>query len=94
MAMSDKKTDQIGSLSLQNDLESARKRQRAIGRQLRGIFDTVVAEGVPDEFERLLNRLNDKEGGSRERAGETGRKPIGRGAGQIRVLAARTEDAR
>lgn len=41
---------------------AVRARQRAIGRELRRIYDGVVNEPVPDEFMDLLRRMDDGEG--------------------------------
>jgi hypothetical protein len=38
---------------------AVRARQRAIGRELRRIYDGVVSEPVPDEFLDLLRRIDD-----------------------------------
>ena len=43
------------------DLETVRARQRVIGNQLRGLYDDVVQEGVPDEFDSLLDQLEEQE---------------------------------
>jgi hypothetical protein len=47
---------------------AARARQRAIGRELRRMFDEVVQEPVPDDFLDLLKKIDaaglKKEGGS------------------------------
>jgi hypothetical protein len=37
-----------------------RARQRAIGRELRRMFDDVAQESVPDEFVDLLREIDDK----------------------------------
>jgi len=37
-----------------------RARQRAIGRELRRMFDDVAQEEVPDDFLELLRRIDDK----------------------------------
>jgi len=39
-----------------------RVRQRAIGRELRRIFDNVVKEPVPDDFLALLQKMDEREG--------------------------------
>jgi len=39
-------------------LDEARLRQQAIGVKLRQIFDSVVAEDVPDEFLEILRRAD------------------------------------
>ncbi len=39
-----------------------RVRQRAIGRELRRIYDGVVREPVPDEFLSLLQKMDVREG--------------------------------
>ena len=38
---------------------AVRARQRAIGRELRRIYDGVVSEPVPDEFLDLLSKIDD-----------------------------------
>jgi Anti-sigma factor NepR len=53
------------------DLEKARlirARQRAIGRELRRMFDSVAKEPVPDDFLELLRRVDESgiEGGNKE----------------------------
>jgi hypothetical protein len=40
----------------------ARTRQRAIGRELRRIYDNVTREPVPDEFLDLLRKIDDTKG--------------------------------
>ncbi len=37
---------------------AARARQRAIGRELRRMFDEVVQEPVPDDFLELLKKID------------------------------------
>jgi hypothetical protein len=39
-----------------------RVRQRAIGRELRRIYDGVVKEPVPDEFLALLQKMDARDG--------------------------------
>ena len=39
-----------------------RVRQRAIGRELRRVFDDVVKEPVPDEFLTILHKLDARDG--------------------------------
>jgi hypothetical protein len=41
---------------------AVRARQRAIGRELRRMYDGVVNEPVPDEFMDLLRKMDDAEG--------------------------------
>lgn len=41
----------------------ARARQRAIGRELRRMYDDVVQEPVPDEFLDLLKKIDEGKGG-------------------------------
>jgi Anti-sigma factor NepR len=38
---------------------AARARQRAIGRELRRMYDDVVQEPVPDDFLDLLKKIDD-----------------------------------
>ncbi|HEX3666676.1 MAG TPA: NepR family anti-sigma factor [Rhizomicrobium sp.] len=52
------------------ELESGRlvrARQRAIGRELRRMYDNVAKEPVPDDFLDLLQKIDDKgnEGGKK-----------------------------
>ena len=76
----------LRSATLDEDLEAVQRRQRAIGRRLRGLFDDIVAEGVPDEFDELLERLEESE--------ERKLQPVGRGAGEVRIRSeARGRDA-
>jgi len=42
---------------------AVRARQRAIGRELRRMFDDVAQEPVPDDFVRLLQEIDRKGGG-------------------------------
>jgi hypothetical protein len=37
----------------------ARARQRAIGRELRRMYDDIVQEPVPDEFLELLKKIDE-----------------------------------
>lgn len=43
------------------DATAARERQRLIGRRLQTYFDDTIQEGVPDEFARLLDQLDEAE---------------------------------
>ena len=54
-----KKSDKSQSGS--NDASTARERQRLIGRRLQTYFDDTIQEGVPDEFEKLLDQLDEAE---------------------------------
>jgi hypothetical protein len=40
-----------------------RARQRAIGRELRRMYDDVAQEAVPDDFLDLLKKIDEKSGG-------------------------------
>ena len=40
---------------------SVRARQRALGREIRRMFDGVVKEPVPDDFLDLLKRIDDSD---------------------------------
>jgi hypothetical protein len=42
---------------------SVRARQRALGREIRRMFDGVVKEPVPDEFLDLLKRIDESDEG-------------------------------
>jgi hypothetical protein len=44
----------------------ARTRQRAIGRELRRMYDNVAREPVPDDFLELLKKIDDGKSGSEE----------------------------
>ncbi|HTT85092.1 MAG TPA: NepR family anti-sigma factor [Rhizomicrobium sp.] len=53
-----------------SDLEKARlvrARQRAIGRELRRMYDNVAKEPVPDDFLELLHKIDEmgSEGGKK-----------------------------
>lgn len=41
-----------------------RARQRAIGRELRRHFDSVVGEPIPEEFLNLLQKIDERSEGS------------------------------
>ena len=41
---------------------AARARQRAIGRELRRMYDEVVQEPVPDDFLDLLKKIDESKG--------------------------------
>jgi len=43
---------------------AVRARQRAIGRELRRIYDGVVSEPVPDEFLDLLRKIDGADAGA------------------------------
>ncbi|HWA02686.1 MAG TPA: NepR family anti-sigma factor [Rhizomicrobium sp.] len=43
-------------------IRAVRARQRAIGRELRRIYDGVVSEPVPDEFLDLLRKIDESDG--------------------------------
>ena len=45
-----------------DNARSVRARQRAIGRELRRMFDTVAKEPVPDDFLDLLRRIDESDG--------------------------------
>jgi len=49
--------------SERDQARSVRARQRALGRELRRMFDNVAKEPVPDDFLDLLRRIDDGEGG-------------------------------
>jgi hypothetical protein len=38
-------------------------RQRAIGRELRRMYDDIAQEAVPDDFLDLLKKIDEKSGG-------------------------------
>ena len=42
---------------------SVRARQRALGREIRRMFDGVVKEAVPDDFLDLLKRIDESDDG-------------------------------
>jgi hypothetical protein len=43
-----------------------RARQRALGRELRRIYDNVAREPVPDDFLELLNKVEDGKDGTKD----------------------------
>jgi hypothetical protein len=58
----------LGSSAVSNEKKSdqeknraIRIRQRAIGRELRRIYDDVVKEPIPDDFVNLLQKIEDKQ---------------------------------
>lgn len=62
--MSSLQTNRTGNLSKDDNPEggksrAVRARQRAIGRELRRIYDGVVNEPVPDEFMDILRKMDD-----------------------------------
>jgi hypothetical protein len=66
MVLSTLQTYRTGTVSKEEDgnggkSRAVRARQRAIGRELRRMYDGVVSEPVPDEFMDLLRRIDDAE---------------------------------
>jgi hypothetical protein len=64
MVLSNLQTHRTANLSQDDDehggkSRAIRARQRAIGRELRRMYDGVVNEPVPDEFMELLRRIDD-----------------------------------
>ena len=61
-----------GNLELKKDepdrdkMLAARARQRAIGRELRRMFDEVVQEPVPDDFLELLKKIDAAAGAKKD----------------------------
>ena len=53
------------------DADTARSRQQLIGRRLRDMYDTVLDEGVPDDFEQLLSALDNAEESDTETSEKT-----------------------
>lgn len=53
------------------DADTARSRQQLIGRRLRDMYDTVLDEGVPDDFEQLLSALDTVEESGTETSEKT-----------------------
>ena len=45
----------------QEKSRAIRVRQRAIGRELRRIYDEIVKEPVPDEFLALLQKIDERQ---------------------------------
>lgn len=41
--------------------KAVKNRQRVIGARLQAMYDDVVRQGVPDDFEQLLSALDDLE---------------------------------
>jgi hypothetical protein len=46
-------------------LQTARERQRAIGRELRRMYNDIVHEPVPDDFYELLQKIDDNKTGGK-----------------------------
>jgi hypothetical protein len=66
MVLSTLQTQRTGKLSKDDEVNggtsrAVRARQRAIGRELRRMYDGVVSEPVPDEFLDLLRRMDEVE---------------------------------
>jgi urease accessory protein UreF len=57
----DETQEKAGSANRKGATE-ARSRQRAIGKELRRMFDEVVQEPVPNEFLDLLKRIDERSG--------------------------------
>lgn len=53
----DVETEQVVKAT-DNKLQTARERQRVIGRELRKMYNEVVNEPVPDDFYDLLRELD------------------------------------
>ena len=51
-----------GSQSDRDRVTAIRARQRAIGRELRRMYDEVVQENVPDDFLDLLRKIDEAAG--------------------------------
>ena len=67
MVLSSLLANRTGNLSKDDNPDSGksraiRARQRAIGRELRRMYDGVVNEPVPDEFMDLLRKMDDPGG--------------------------------
>lgn len=52
------------------DASTARRRQDALGRRLRQMYDNVVREAVPDDFLSFLEQADQKSEGKPAGAGE------------------------
>lgn len=49
-----------------SDAQAVRSRQRVIGTRLQAMYDDVVRQGIPDDFEKMLaalDELDDQGGG-------------------------------
>jgi hypothetical protein len=55
-------------------LRLIRARQRAIGRELRRVFDEIAQEPVPDEFMDLLKQIDDAQPGPGQMLSKNGKK--------------------
>ena len=67
MVLSSLLANRTGNLSKDDNADSGksraiRARQRAIGRELRRMYDGVVNEPVPDDLMDLLRKLDDVDG--------------------------------
>jgi len=65
-----KRSENISSVTAdqKTDPEKARNiraRQRAIGRELRRLYDNVAKEPVPDDFLDLLHKIDEGDGGKK-----------------------------
>lgn len=67
MVLSSLQANRTGNLSKDENPDTGksravRARQRAIGRELRRMYDGVVNEPVPDDFMDLLRKMDDGDG--------------------------------
>ena len=46
-----------------DQLQTARERQRAIGRELRRMYNDIVSEPVPEDFYDLLRKIDEPKAG-------------------------------
>ena len=60
------KVEQNQSVTLDNEqLQTARERQRVIGRELRRMYNDIVNEPVPDDFYDLLKKIDGPKNGGK-----------------------------
>lgn len=63
------------------DASAARERQRLIGRRLQSFFDDTIQEGVPEEFSKLLDQLDEAEKKRAEPSDDDAEPQAGRSGG-------------
>ncbi|GGG95105.1 hypothetical protein GCM10007420_08280 [Glycocaulis albus] len=56
------------------DAQAVKSRQRVIGARLQAVYDDVVRQGVPDDFEQMLAALDelDEQSGAAVKNGSNG----------------------
>ena len=62
-----KKDPSVRDPATEDKAMTARARQRAIGRELRRMYDDVVHEPVPDDFIDLLRKIDETSGNKKDK---------------------------